>query len=65
MEHAEQVRLLKILMQQLDARKNIDAGRVLRNPAHVYTSRNLDFNADTGMNKNKLVTFRSTVYIYF
>ena len=38
MKHDEQVRLLKVLMHQLDTGTNLDAGVILRNPASVYTS---------------------------
>jgi phenylpropionate dioxygenase-like ring-hydroxylating dioxygenase large terminal subunit len=37
-KHDEQVRLLKLLMHQLDTGTNLDAGVVLRNPASAYTS---------------------------
>ena len=37
MQNAEQIRLLKILMQHLDAGTNVDAGVMYRNPVEVYT----------------------------
>jgi len=37
MKHDEQVRLLKLLIHQLDTGTNLDAGVVLRNPASAYT----------------------------
>ena len=37
MEHQEQVRVLKGLMNYLDTDKNVDAGRQLKNPASTYT----------------------------
>ena len=36
MEHKEQVRVLRGLMDQLDAGKNIDAGKQVMNPAINY-----------------------------
>ena len=41
MEHSEQVRLLRILMEQLDTDTNADAGCMRRNPASAYTCPNL------------------------
>ena len=37
MEHAEQVRLLKVLMAHLDNDTNVDAGGMRRNPSQAYT----------------------------
>ena len=36
MEHAEQVRILKGLMQHLDEGTNVDAGKVVKNPVSSY-----------------------------
>ena len=41
MHHAEQVRLLKILMHQLDTDTNVDAGGLRQNPSWAYTSADL------------------------
>ena len=41
MEHSEQVRLLRILMEQLDTDTNADAGCMRRNPASAYTCSDL------------------------
>lgn len=37
MRHAEQVRVLRQLMDHLDHQTNVDAGRVVRNPVSAYT----------------------------
>jgi hypothetical protein len=41
MEKAQQIKLLKELMQHLDADTNVDAGGMRRNPSDVYTCTDL------------------------